>query len=296
MVQFPPKALPSDNVITVSVEHLRLWVYVGYITTIGLGMFITQASGAIKDPKNTLLTKVFGFNNVCINFDLAPANYVLPLVWACVLVVILSYCAVATWRARVQMADGALSPRGFWWFRAAKIFEGFSAIAFALIFAVSPPEEGLEHPKWRERLVIHTVPFFVFQLGMLSLAISTSLHGVYSGYWESLGVSSRLLRHGSAIYCVVFVIITILKMTWGIWCLAAAPWTPPQGIAAVSKAIDRVWLIFAIVIPVLKTIYFMRNPKIQRVQISLSLVDGASREVAVASKDQEEQQLQEEQL
>ena len=68
-----------------------------------------------------------------------------------------------------------------------KGIEIFFSILFTLIFFVSYADPTYEfHPK-RERflMAMHTVPFFLLQIGLLSTAASNVIHGHF-GYWDSL--------------------------------------------------------------------------------------------------------------
>ena len=70
-----------------------------------------------------------------------------------------------------------------------KRIEILTSILFSLIFFVSYADPTYEfHPRREQFLMMmHTMPFFALQIGLLLTAVSNVIHG-HSGYWESLGV------------------------------------------------------------------------------------------------------------
>jgi CRP-like cAMP-binding protein len=113
--------------------------------------------------------EVFGYNNICIYFDHPPATYFLPTLWAITLVLLMSYMGAAWLLMRAEVLVGTLKPHLYRVLSGFKLFEAFTLVAFSTSFAVSP--DG-----WDETLYVHTVPFFLLQIGMVSLAMTSTIH------------------------------------------------------------------------------------------------------------------------
>ena len=95
---------------TIIVEKLRLIAYACFWGTIVVGVVLTSAFADI-DTDDTLLLSVYGFNNVCVNFDFAPATYVLPALWAITMVFFIAYFLGQTVLISTHGEEGLITAR-----------------------------------------------------------------------------------------------------------------------------------------------------------------------------------------
>lgn len=239
----------KDDALMLVVEKLRLMAYVGFWVVVIVGIVLTRAFSNI-DLEHTLLTKVFGYNNICVYFDHPPSTFVLPFLWAITLVLLLAYMAAHWLRMRAEVEQGTLDRKLYGHLSRMKLFEAFSMISFSTIFAVSP--EG-----WDHTLYIHTVPFFLLQLGMVSLAMSNTLHGIKSGYWQRLGLPDWF-RKAAIAYCIVFGIIVAFKIPAAANAMAGSPfWNQTATFTSVAQFFDVMFLICAAIVPMAKAGYLL---------------------------------------
>jgi hypothetical protein len=231
------------------VERLRLAGYAGFWVLVLTGALLTKRYH--PDLSQTLLRRVFGYNNVCVYFDFPPATYVLPFLWAVTLVLLLGYLTAQWLQMRAEVQQGSLTPRLYAFLSRLKLFEAITLTGFSTIFAVQPEA-------WNHTLFIHTAPFIALQIGLVSLAMSNTLHGIKSGYWARLALPPWFIP-GAKVYVVVFALVVCLKIPLAINALARAPWweqTPAVG--RLAHVVDVLFLIAAAIIPVLKAAYFVR--------------------------------------
>jgi len=268
--QLAPTNAPSSNLMAkpkpgelrVRVELVRLLAYLGFWFIVALGVILTKANDSVPGGEdNSLLTKVFGYNNICVYFDFAPSNHVLPIFWAFTMVLLLGYIVLTFLMMRRHRDLGQLSNGRFNFLCTLKAFEAITVILFSNIFAVSPTGAN-------STLIIHTIPFLLLQAGMVSLGVSNTLHGFWSKQWARLGLGRRF-HCGAIAYCVLLTIIVAFKIPTasnalsGHWVVENEVWEGGMWSQASStyKAICRLFdygfLIFAALIPVLKSLYFL---------------------------------------
>ena len=248
--------------ISFVVEELRLAGYVGFWLIVLTGMVLTRLYSGI-DMDQTILTRVFGYNNICVYFDFAPATHVLPFLWAVTLVMLLCYLGAQWLQMRAEVQQGALTPRLYSVLTKLKVFEATMLLAFSTIFAVQPEE-------WNHTLLIHTAPFVMLQIGLVSLAISNTVHGIKSGYWSSLALPSWFIP-GAKLYVVGFAIVVCFKIPLAINALAGSPWWEQSpAIARLAHVVDILFLISAAIIPLWKAAYFVwgRRDRLKVVRLS----------------------------
>lgn len=254
-------SIPGGD-ITFVVEKLRLLGYGGFWVIVLTGIVLTRLFAQV-DMDRTVLTEVFGYNNICVYFDYPPATFVLPFLWAITLALLLCYLAAQWLQMRAEVEEGTLSPELYRQITRAKVFEAAMLMAFSTIFAVQP--EGHDHT-----LFIHTVPFFLLQFGLVSLAVSNTVHGIRSGYWASLDLPSWFVP-GAKLYLVGFALIVGFKIPVAINAMAGRIWwdqTP--SLARVAHVVDVLFLIAAAIIPMVKAAYFVwgRPDKLKVVRLS----------------------------
>ena len=258
-----PKLYYHPGALVIVVEKVRFLGYAGIGLMVVTGVVLTRLFSGI-DLNETVLMEAFGYNNVCAYFDAPPSTYVLPFMWAATMTLWLTSILGQWLQMRTELAAGNMRPRLYTFLTRLKAFEAVTIVAFSGVFAVTP--EGLDHT-----LYVHTTPFFLLQLGLVSLAMSNTLYGTRGGYWERLGMPSWFSR-GAVVYCVVFAIVVALKIPMTINAMAGDPWwSRSDGSILFAKSLDRAFLLLAAVVPMVKTGYLLRTRGhlLERVRISL---------------------------
>eukprot|EP00467_Chlorarachnion_reptans_P024103 CAMPEP_0114499958 /NCGR_PEP_ID=MMETSP0109-20121206/7700_1 /TAXON_ID=29199 /ORGANISM="Chlorarachnion reptans, Strain CCCM449" /LENGTH=326 /DNA_ID=CAMNT_0001677571 /DNA_START=607 /DNA_END=1587 /DNA_ORIENTATION=- len=183
-------------------------------------------------------------------------------------------------RMRAEVRRGKLTPRLYRYLTLAKMFEGTTIIIFSIIFAVTP--EG-----WDETLWIHTSPFILLQLGLVSMAVSSTVHGVYGGYWERLGLPEWGFK-ANMVYIALFVCIVTYKIPAQINGMSKQIWwkhTPTRNL--ISKIVDKIFMLIAAVVPIIKALgmIYLRSDKLDVVVIYCSTVPQIKREITRISEE-----------
>jgi hypothetical protein len=241
----------GDGSIPIVVEKLRLVGYACFWGMVATGIFLTRAFSSV-DLDQTLLREVFGYNNICVYFDYPPSTYVLPFLWAGTLVVLLAYLGAHWLHMRSELVQGTLSLGLYRTLTALKVAEALALVAFSTIFAVAP--EGRDHT-----LMIHTVPFFLLQIGLVSLALSNTVHGIRGGYWRRLELPSWFHR-GAIVYCVVFAVVVAVKIPMTANSLLGSPWWDQrESFELMAISFDRAFLVLGGLVPMWKSAYLLRT-------------------------------------
>jgi hypothetical protein len=258
-----PHTPPEKGDLTFVVERIRLLGYASFWVVVLTGVVLTTAFADI-DVNDTLLMQVFGYNNVCVYFDHPPSTYVLPVLWAVTLVFLLGYLAAHWLQMRAEVQDGRLSRPLYRWLSRLTLFEAFTLVAFSTIFAV--------HPEGRDRtLYIHTAPFFLLQIGLVSLAMSNTVHGIRSGYWRRLDLPAWF-EPAAKVYVVTFALIVCFKIPAAINAMAGGPWwEQTERFGQAAHVADLLFLFCAAIVPMAKAAYFVtaRRDKLEVVHLAL---------------------------
>ena len=239
--------------------------YCGFWLVVLTGIFLTRNFSDVN-LEETLLVEVFGYNNICVYFDFPPSTYVLPLLWAVTLVALLAYIAAHWLQMRAEVQEGMLTRTVYNVLTSLKSFEAFTLISFSTIFAVHPMG-------WDHTLYIHTAPFFLLQLGLVSLAMSNTLHGIKSTYWQRLGLPSWFSR-AAIIYCIVFALVVAFKIPYATNAMAGYPWwQQTDSLKNLAGRVDQAFLVCAAIVPMAKAAYllFFKSDRLHAVHLTPSL-------------------------
>lgn len=246
---------PDDaRTIKLVVEELRLLGYGGFWVVVVVGILLTRFVTKL-DMEGTALMAVFGYNNICVYFDYAPSNSVLPILWAFTLVLLLTYITAHWLQMRGEVAQGLLTRGVYRILTGLTIFEAITLIVFSNIFAVSP------HTEPDATLWIHTIPFFMLQFGMVSLAVSNTLHGIRSGYWDRLGLPGWFSK-AAIVYCVLFALVVGFKIPVAVNAMLIATtdlqwFAQTASLETIAGYVDRLFLFFAAFVPMAKALYLV---------------------------------------
>jgi hypothetical protein len=215
----------------------------------------------VECEKQSLLVKFFGYNNICFYFDLAPANYFLPFFYAATMCCFLLYLFLEWMRYKLTNKANKLSNYHYNLLTRLKWFEAFAFLFFSTIFAVSPVDDTT--------MRVHSIPFVVFQLGLVSTVFSNFFHGKWSNcYEEEFGTAHPYIRWRWR-YAVAFTVIVIVKMTCQIYALVYIsgankgplnnePLKDQQGALVFVQIIDLLFLLFAAILPFFFGVWYLR--------------------------------------
>ena len=235
--------------ITFVVEKIRLVGYTGFWMVVLMGIFLTKAFGEV-DLQSTVLMEVFGYNNICVYFDHPPSTFILPWLWAVTLVLLLSYITAHWLQMRAEVQESVLDIKTYRLLSGLKLFEAFTMIAFSTSFAVHPDA-------WDHTLYIHTVPFFLLQIGLVSLAMSNTLHGIKSGYWKRLDLPTWF-ETAAKVYVVLFTLVVCFKIPAATNAMADSIWWEQTAtFISTARIFDLLFMLFAAIIPMVKAAYFV---------------------------------------
>lgn len=259
------------------------------------------------DMDTTLLKRMYGYNNICVYLDFAPASIVLPTLWQVVLLLFGGFLITSDLRHRSEELAGNLSTKMRQTLTKMMVFEAVGMIIFSLSLSVSfeahsPREE-------RDLMILHTVPFFFLQMSLCALAISATLHGRASGYWSRCGMSVKWQKSTTG-YCIGLVCICSYKIVYCAYCWTQFPvevntihpfngmprveiadlWANdlPKSLRTFSWFVDQLFLIFALALPLMKTVWLVFFSKLGREQAGIFLqLDPARHSVVLTDIDSE---------
>jgi len=170
-----PETKPSPIIQTVNPENLRVVVYFLFIGLMLVGFLVTRTFSEHAFHHNTL-RDLWGYNNVCVFFDHAPATYILPTLYAVNLVFISLYFISSWYRCLCEHRAGTFSRGEFVGYSVVTAYELAAFCFFATVFAVSPDEN----------LILHSVPFI-----NLIIALSTLAAKNYWYHQKTMDLSPR---------------------------------------------------------------------------------------------------------
>lgn len=188
-------------------EWFRLFGYAGFWVTVGMGIFLTDNFSGI-DKNDTLLKDIYGYNNICVNFDFSPSTKVLPTFWAYTEMLLLSYLGLQWLAVLGFWQAGQLSSTRYNILTALCLFTAVSTAVFSVIFAVPPT--GPNRTMW-----IHTLPFLGLQVGLVVLAYTDTL----VNQWALDNTYPR----GKWAYCVTLTVVVVVKQTFAYNALFGMP-------------------------------------------------------------------------
>ena len=148
--------------MNLTVESLRLATKVAFFTIIILGIAATHTFNTSESLNDTEIQKTFGNKNICLYFDFYPVPYFSPFLYNIVVLLVSLYCIASAIRVWIAYGEKKIS---FWerkFYNFCFGFLVFSAMVFSLCFAVQPDDPGN-----KEKMLVHAIPFMVFELGLL---------------------------------------------------------------------------------------------------------------------------------
>jgi len=258
-------------------EKVRIIGYSGFWIIVGTGVLLTRNFSGV-DLDDNLLTRVFGYNNICVNFDFPPSTIVLPLLWALTLSGLLVYMASEIFVMKTQVQHGSLSAA---WYRKlcfARVFEASTFVFFTTIFSVSPKNE-LEDPD-HIYLMVHTAPFTLLQFGTTSLFLTCLVHDFVAGVPARLGVPTFMWTHvGFPILAMTWVCV-IFKAIFQWNAMLKDIWFNKEALiqSGIPEVADKFYLFSAAILPLVYATILMAGyyDRLEKVVLSVHTFQGNS--------------------
>ena len=145
--------------ISVVVEFFRFLFYVWFVVIVIMGMSLTYGVTAVNmktagnETFHEVIEGVFGSVNICAFFDFPPATYILPSMYAILLLLLYQYAILSVFRAWIALLEYKITRTAFILYSQAFLYFALSAALFSTIFAVQPD------PREPHTILIHTIPF-----------------------------------------------------------------------------------------------------------------------------------------
>ena len=237
MKYFVTKKIDSDSQKiewNIFPEDFRIAAYIFLWSIAGIGLLITTYFGDPSVFENNAIKSVWGYNNLCVVFDYAPANYFLPTLWGFTLLLFIAYVLTNWIRTRLHyLADYQI--KSFYKFSSVVAVIEIVGFCYAsTIFAVSPEDS----------LVLHSLPFATM---VAILSMVAFRNGLY--YFYEAGLSSVEVRLAQ-VYVAVHLLISIMYVGSLINGLFGDPFYNSIQNIAYNGIVGRVWFITGMIFPI----------------------------------------------
>ena len=256
------KGLERELEISVVVEFFRFLFYLWFVMIVVVGISLTYGVTAVsmKTAGNEtfyeVIEGVFGSVNICAFFDFPPATYVLPTMYAILLLLLYQYAIVSVFRAWMALEENKITQKEFLIYTYAFLYFALSAAVFSTIFAVQPD------PGNPATIIIHTLPFTNLIIALTVLQIAVTWFG-RSVSWKGLKhknkLTKRSLRLCTYICLGTLILTTIFKVIHQINSLGDLKnhglWFNVHNHRALLQLIDKTWLLAALVGPMMQSGY-----------------------------------------
>ena len=256
------KGLERELEISVVVEFFRFLFYLWFVMIVAVGISLTYGVTAVsmKTAGNEtfyeIIEGVFGSVNICAFFDFLPATYILPTMYAILLLLLYQYAIVSVFRAWMALEENKITQKEFLIYTYAFLYFALSAAVFSTIFAVQPD------PGNPATIIIHTLPFTNLIIALTVLQIAVTWFG-RSVSWKGLKhknkLTKRSLRLCTYICLGTLILTTIFKVIHQINSLGDLKnhglWFNVHNHRALLQLIDKTWLLAALVGPMMQSGY-----------------------------------------
>ena len=228
----------------VNPETLRVVVYLFFISIVLVGLLVTRTFSEHAIHDNTL-KDLWGYNNICVFFDHAPATYILPTLYSINMLFISVYFVSSWLRCRSECEANVISRRGFIGYTVITIYEFLSFCFFATVFAVSPDEN----------LIMHSVPFI-----NLIVALSTLAAKNYWYHQNTMNLSPRQRVLGKA-YVSIHIVLSLIYVVALVNGFFGDLFYCTLCYESIHLAINRAWLVTGLILPIGISIYLRDKEK-----------------------------------
>mmetsp|Transcript_23277 Transcript_23277/g.63078 ORF Transcript_23277/g.63078 Transcript_23277/m.63078 type:complete len:278 (-) Transcript_23277:349-1182(-) len=249
----PAEGFDADlSTLVLHPETLRVAAYIAFICMVLVSTAVTLTSIDV-DWERTPLYLTYGYNNVCIMWDFSPAKEIAAMIFPVAEYLLQGHLVVALIRSNQTTLKG-ITPK--WYFVMTSVFTSVAMFLIAqvrIIFVVPPTVD----------VGLHTLPFIGLQVALMLIAVQNYIfnhliggHMFDKSFLRPIGASIVAIA-----YVVIFFAVTLTKIVIVASILGGAPAVnvkQPSG-ARFAQAVDTLWFVFAVAIPMLIAIVQRRN-------------------------------------
>jgi len=239
----------------VVVENFRLAFYLGFFFLTLVGVLLTNTFVEEDDP-GAFLRDIFGVVTICVYYDFAPSNYVLPSLWSLTLIFIEAYTIVWIFRVWIAMEEQHVSRCAFVGYCIGFSYVFLSFHFFSTIFAVSPDTEE------ESTMSIHTIPYINLQVALWVMAVMVTKFGDQVA-WKHMGLPCWFSNTNYVVICIQS-FATVCKMVNTFNCLSdmnGGLWWDPSNETVMDfiSVINQFFLLSTFIYPTFQSAYLSRK-------------------------------------
>lgn len=229
-------------------EAMRQVAYVAFWAMVVLAVCLTKLGvrdrdGVAVDLANSHLVKVFGYNNICVNWDYTPARQLVALFYPFFEFSFVAYHVLSFLQAKVNYNRGHIP---YWLYALCRVILPIKVTLtawFRMIFVVSVEDSP----------AFHTIGFFGLQIGLILVALENILYdSIVGGGLAYPIIGRRGTKILAWLYFSVMVPVTLFKIAFPTAIFLGRPFldlTNPSHVA-ITKASDRIWMLLVAVLPI----------------------------------------------
>ena len=248
-----------------SPEAFRIASFVLFGVMILICLILTRAFADV--PETTEIVRAFGYNNVCVYLDYAPASQIAPTLWILFLYPWTTYSL--SWMARCWsrvQPHGPVSLRTYRVLQACTAFELVCAIHFIQCFANKPHD--MPYPLG---LKMHTYPFTL-------LIVALWLMSFKNVWWFTVHeeLESRARKLGAWAFELLYFVVSALKVLIHInFFLDSAFWPSDQAVGF-GQAVDAAFMLMgACLVPLATWLgQYRQGDRVQADIHAIHVIDG----------------------
>ena len=250
----------KDKTITLSlkVEYFRFIYYLWFIFTICVTISFTL--GIVNDS-NKIVRSILQNARVAWFFDFTEVTYILPTLFAILVLILYPYCVVSVIRARIALQDNKISYLAFILYLSTFLYLILASAIFSTSIAVLPST------KRPETIPLHILPFTNLIITLTFLQIAVTWFG-FNVSWDGRK-TSKIFQLFTFIGVLCLVLSCALKVVQHInYCTGI--WTEKNGelsveglwwdshdeiIGEIYVIIDSIFFVTAFIVPLIQSGY-----------------------------------------
>ena len=250
----------KDKTITLSlkVEYFRFIYYLWFIFTICVTISFTL--GIVNDS-NKIVRSILQNARVAWFFDFTEVTYILPTLFAILVLILYPYCVVSVIRARIALQDNKISYLAFILYLSTFLYLILASATFSTSIAVLPST------KRPETIPLHILPFTNLIITLTFLQIAVTWFG-FNVSWDGRK-TSKIFQLFTFIGVLCLVLSCALKVVQHInYCTGI--WTEKNGelsveglwwdshdeiIGEIYVIIDSIFFVTAFIVPLIQSGY-----------------------------------------
>ena len=248
----------KDKTITLSlkVEFFRFIYYLWFIFTICVTISFTL--GIVNDS-NKIVRSILQNARVAWFFDFTEVTYILPTLFAILVLILYPYCVVSVIRARIALQDNKISYLAFILYLSTFLYLILASATFSTSIAVLPST------KRPETIPLHILPFTNLIITLTFLQIAVTWFG-FNVSWDGRK-TSKIFQLFTFIGVLCLVLSCALKVVQHInYCTGI--WTEKNGelsveglwwdshdeiIGEIYVIIDSIFFVTAFIVPLIQS-------------------------------------------